>query len=186
MNNLIINENWKSIQGFDGYEISDMGRVRSFMRKNEKYLQPVDNGKGYLRVGLYKDGKLYLRRIHRLMAEAFIRPIKDKEVVDHIDGNRSRNIISNLRICTQKENCNNPLAKERYSIAKSKKIFLIEDTYPHREYQFKNMSQCSKFFGYKTNTQISCYISKAKKRGDDFIKIYKNKFKYLVKERCHA
>ena len=181
-----MNKILKPILDFEGYEISTNGEVISHMRKKAKYLTPVDNGKGYLRVGLYKNGKLYIKRIHRLMAETFIRPLKKGEVVDHIDGCRSRNVLSNLRICSQKENCNNPIAKERYSKAKSKKIFLMEVEFPHREYRFKNMSQCSKFFGYKRDTQISCYIHKALKEDKDYINISKEKYKFVVEGRKHA
>ncbi len=94
------------------YQVSDLGRVRSLDR--------VDSGgnkrkgaikqfgyvsrKGYATVCLGKNNKQYMRYVHRLVVSAFIAPLKDKEVVNHIDLNCKNNELSNLEIVTQKEN----------------------------------------------------------------------------------
>jgi len=50
--------NWKTIEGYPDYEVSDMGLVRSFSRYlNGRLLKPGDNGCGYLQIILYSDGK---------------------------------------------------------------------------------------------------------------------------------
>jgi hypothetical protein len=48
----VSHENWKNINGFDNYEISRFGIVRN--ATTERILTPIDNGCGYLRVGLQK------------------------------------------------------------------------------------------------------------------------------------
>ena len=68
----------------------------------------TDNGKGYKIVGLRRvhNGRSTRRNhyVHRLVAEAFLRPISKKEVVNHIDYDTSNNQVSNLDIVTQCEN----------------------------------------------------------------------------------
>ena len=54
-------EIWKGIEGFDGYQISNYGRVKSLKYGKEKILKGVKNSWGYLQVGLRKDKK----RIHK-------------------------------------------------------------------------------------------------------------------------
>lgn len=126
---MIKEEIWKIIEGFDGYEISNLGQVRSkekiVDRKNgskrtlkEKILNPAVNGNGYLFVVLRKDNKSYHKTIHRLVIEAFTPNPDGKPCVDHIDTIKTNNRIENLRWATHKENNNNPLTLEKYSKAK--------------------------------------------------------------------
>lgn len=65
---------WKVIIGFPKYSVSDDGRVRN--NKTGKILTPYPDTNGYLTVGLYRDSKRTPQRIHRLVAEAFIRTRK--------------------------------------------------------------------------------------------------------------
>lgn len=118
-------EEWKPIKGYEGlYEVSNLGRVKSLNRKilcsnglikeiKEKILTPKDNGKGYLNVILSKNGNHKNFYIHRLVAEAFIPNLENKEEVDHINTNKYDNNVDNLRWVTRCENCNNPLTKKR-------------------------------------------------------------------------
>ena len=64
------------------------------------------------------DNKQKWFRVHRLVAEVFIPNPENKPYVDHINGNREDNSIDNLRWCTQKENCNNPISINRYKNCK--------------------------------------------------------------------
>ena len=107
---------WKDIKGFDNYEVSDTGAVRSLTRRVwDEYhqcwslrkgaaLAIIDNGKGYKYVSLWRDGKEYKRYVHRLVADAFIPNPDDLPVVHHRDHNRGRNHADNLKWTTVLDN----------------------------------------------------------------------------------
>ena len=99
------NENWKSIKGYSNYEVSDNGNVRN--KDTGRILKAEDNGYGYYRVSLYIGGKASKKRIHRLVADAFIDNPENKPHVDHIDNKPLNNHVSNLRFATNKENQQN-------------------------------------------------------------------------------
>lgn len=85
----------------DGYIVFENGDVRN---KHNKLLSSHDNGKGYLIVSLQLNGKRTSKAVHRLIAECFIPNPDNLSNVDHIDGNRQNNVISNLRWVTHGEN----------------------------------------------------------------------------------
>ena len=60
--------------------------------------------RGYSVVSLRKNGKFYLRPIHRLLAELFIPNPDGKPEINHIDEDPSNNVVSNLEWCTHKYN----------------------------------------------------------------------------------
>lgn len=94
---------WKKIDRNQNYSINENGEVRNDKTKHIK--KPFTNkGNGYLMVDLYKNNKSEKVPIHRLVAEAFIQNPEKKATVDHIDGDRKNNSISNLRWATYSEN----------------------------------------------------------------------------------
>lgn len=93
---------WKVINEFPKYSVSDDGRVRN--NKTGKILSPCADTNGYLSVGLYRDGKRSTKRIHRLVAEAFIPNPLNLHDINHRDGNKSNNDKSNLEYCTRSYN----------------------------------------------------------------------------------
>ena len=106
-------EVWKDIKGYEGlYQVSNFGNVKSLRKRidkgkchryfNEKILKPIETNKGYLRVKFCKDRKIKKIRVHRLVAEAFIK--KPELEVNHRDGNKKNNKIENLEWVTKKEN----------------------------------------------------------------------------------
>lgn len=95
-------EVWAVIDGFTRYEVSTHGRVR--VRATGHILSPDINNTGYPTVRLLADGtnkKTHLN-IHRIEAFAFLPNIS--ECVNHIDGNKANNHISNLEWCTYSRN----------------------------------------------------------------------------------
>jgi hypothetical protein len=102
-------EEWKDIQGFEGtYQISNYGRVKSLgndKTRKEKILKGV-KANGYLKVGLYQDGKLVWKKVHRLVAEAFLENPEHLEQVNHKDECKTNNHVENLEFCDSKYNNN--------------------------------------------------------------------------------
>ena len=95
---------WKPIREFPLYEISSDGRVR---RVGENKVRKISIGKrGYPVLSLRKDGKTYVRTLHRLLADAFIPNPNNLPEINHIDGNKTNFSLSNLEWCTRKHNDN--------------------------------------------------------------------------------
>ena len=108
-------EIWKKIDGYDNYSISSEGKVRN--DKTGRILKAGHNRNGYEFVTLHKNGKKKSFLVHRLVAIMFLPNPENKPCVDHINCVRDDNRVENLRWCSQKENCNNPLSKKKYSEA---------------------------------------------------------------------
>ena len=100
-------EEWKSIEGFEGaYEISNLGRLKSFKKNKDGLVLQNNNSKGgYFSVVITYKGKTLYTRVHRLVALHFIENnCIDKKHVNHIDGNKQNNVVSNLEWVTPREN----------------------------------------------------------------------------------
>lgn len=97
-------EIWKDIDGFDGvYEISNYGRVKS-SNYGGMIRKPRIQNNGYETVRLWKCGKPKFYLIHRLVFSHFIGYLNDDLVVDHIDGNKVNNHVSNLQQIESRDN----------------------------------------------------------------------------------
>lgn len=109
MNNKDLMIGFKYIPNYEGlYSIDENGNI--FSHISGKILKQHANHRGYFMVSLYKDGKVKNHVIHRLVALTYIPNPNNLPEIDHIDTNRQNNNINNLRWCTRKENCNNPLS----------------------------------------------------------------------------
>lgn len=101
-------EVWKDVIGYEGlYQVSNFGNVKSlgneFSRK-ERFLKLSPQSKGYLTVVLQKNATRKTVLVHRLVAEHFIYNIESKSQVNHIDGDKTHNIVSNLEWVSHREN----------------------------------------------------------------------------------
>lgn len=95
-------EEWKPIKGLH-YEVSSFGNIRN--SESHKLISQFDkNGEGYIRVNLFSNGKKKRYFIHRLVAETFIPNPENKPQVNHKDGNKQNNELSNLEWVTCSEN----------------------------------------------------------------------------------
>lgn len=131
-------EIWKDIKNYEGfYQVSNLGRIRSLDRiiiKKNKYgdisefhwqgqiMTPCKNESPYYVIHLKKNNMRKRFYIHRLVAEAFIENIYNKNVVNHIDHNKHNNTVENLEWVTTKENVNHSreqMCKPRNTINKT-------------------------------------------------------------------
>lgn len=105
-------EVWKDIKGFEGrYMVSNLGDVYSLIY--DKKLKPKIDKDGYLEFGLVDSNKKrHFKRCHRLVAESFIPNPNNYPIINHIDENKSNNIVSNLEWCDFKHNNNYGKRKE--------------------------------------------------------------------------
>lgn len=106
---MIEEEIWKDIDGYPGYEVSNMGRVKSLVkayRREDKILSGTPNTTGYVLVQLYPEPcKRKSLLVHRLVMITFQpNPMMDELHVNHKDLNTSNNKMSNLEWVTEEEN----------------------------------------------------------------------------------
>lgn len=103
-------EEYRDIEGYEGiYQISNCGRVKSLgndKNRKEKILKPTKNNKGYLKVGLCKEGKRKMCLVHRLVAITFIDNPNNFTEINHKDENITNNCVNNLEWCTHFYNVN--------------------------------------------------------------------------------
>lgn len=97
-------EFWKKIKGFENYEVSNYGNVRSNNFNKIRLLKQETINKSYKRVSLSKSNIVKRFQVHRLVAIHFIKNNENKPCVNHIDGNPSNNNLKNLEWCTYSEN----------------------------------------------------------------------------------
>ena len=103
-----VKELWKPLLEYKGIEVSSIGRIRKAANKSRKERILTEFPKdrdGYYRCSVQRlDGTWTSQPVHRLVAKAFIPRTKNRDIVNHIDGNRTNNRIENLEWVTPKEN----------------------------------------------------------------------------------
>jgi hypothetical protein len=94
-------EEWRAVPSRPDLEVSNYGRVKSLRESTPKLLRPSDNGNGYMR--LVRQGKTVY--VHRLVAEAWLGLDPNSvDEINHKDGNKSNNVLSNLEVVSISEN----------------------------------------------------------------------------------
>ena len=132
-------EEWRDIEGYKGlYQVSNTGKVKSlertvwnkgtgcYMTVHERILKGYDDGKGYLRVDLCKEGKVKQSLVHVLVATAFLDNPYNLPMINHRDENKENNNSENLEWCTSKYNNNYGTRTQRVAEKLSKPIFSID------------------------------------------------------------
>ena len=93
----------RDIDDFSDYSVTEDGLVIN--NNSGRILRPSPDRCGYMTVHLNKNGRGYPKRVHRLVAEAFLNPPNDKAVqVNHKNGNKADNRLCNLEFVTPSEN----------------------------------------------------------------------------------
>ena len=118
---------WKTIEGTNGeYQVSDTGLVKS--TKTGRILRPAVDARGYERVCLFKMDRDRRYKVHRLVAMAFIHNPDNLPQVNHIDGNKRNNNVSNLEWVTNEQNMHHAkehglrIGHERFCESRRKRV----------------------------------------------------------------
>lgn len=146
---------WKEVVGYEGiYEVSDTGEVRTAKGKKthsvlhgervwkQRILKQKVSKDNACRVCLYKDKREKTWLVHRLVAKAFIPKPSGKDFINHIDGNRLNNNVSNLEWCDYLENNNH--AFDNDLISTGKKIVLVDKVTKETHF-FRSLAKADEF-----------------------------------------
>lgn len=122
-------EIYSPIEGFPNYLVTNNGRVLSLKdnhgKDRVKELKQCNHISGYMHVVLFKNGKGYNKKVHRLVAQSFISNPNNKPCINHIDENKTNNHVSNLEWVTHKENNNHGTHNQKMSISRKGKCLGI-------------------------------------------------------------
>lgn len=137
-------EIWKDIKGYEGlYQISNFGRVK----RNGNILKPIDSH-GYKYVHLCnKNHERKNHAIHRLVALTFIYNPSNLPQVNHIDGDKSNNLITNLEWVTATENAYH---KSRVLQKGCRPVRCIETGI-----EFPSINAAAKYYNRKQNVLVA-------------------------------
>ena len=133
-------EIWKDVLDYEGlYLVSSFGKVKSIKSKKEKILKGRDDSNGYLKVALYKTKICVQKKIHRLVALAFIDNPYNKKTVNHINGIKTDNRVENLEWATYSENSkhsfDNNLQNPRKGVENNKSKLTEQQVFEIRNYK---------------------------------------------------
>ena len=158
-------EIWRTVKGYENlYEVSNLGRVRSYVERYGKLTDKPkilkgQQGKHYKTVTLCKDRNYKTFSIHFLVANAFIPNTQNKKEINHKDGNKLNNQAKNLEWCTHRENMKHAEITKLASFNK-KRIFCVE-TNKH----FESVVSASRQTGILRTCIDNCLNGRAKTAG---------------------
>lgn len=164
-------ETWKNIEGYDGYQVSNLGRVRTHSKttyterhgtrlwKDRILKVKISKKDNCSRVELWQGGKHKTFLVHRLVATAFLGRANKNMTVNHKDGNRLNNNINNLEWMSRADNIRYGFEHGQYSTCKRCELNRKENG-KNIIYVFNSLSEASQFLG-----RSHSYLSTAIKKG---------------------
>ena len=155
-------ETFVKIEGFEKYEVSNLGKVRNI--KSGRVLKTSLNNNGYLRLFLCKNNKRKHLYLHRIIATAFIDNPDEKPCVNHIDENKLNNDLSNLEWCTVRENLIHGTRTKRAAEKCFKKVIQL-DLNDNVLNEFESIKQAGQKTGALARNISSCCNGKRKSAG---------------------
>lgn len=103
---------WSVIEDCPRYEVSNNGQVRN--RHTGRILRAASDKNGYNTLVLHADDGVHTKKVHRLVAQYFLKPDETRDQVNHKDGNKKNNCASNLEWCTRSENTRHAYANNLF------------------------------------------------------------------------
>ena len=152
-------EIWKTIPGFENYEVSNLGNVKSLKFGKERILKPGLQGiktRQYFGVILSNKGEQIKNfKVHKLVAMVFLnhKPNGYKIIVDHINNIKTDNRLENLQLITQRENS----SKDRKNTS-SKYIGVCWDKKSKKWQSSIRINGKKKYLGYFKNEKIASAV----------------------------
>jgi hypothetical protein len=162
-------EEWRDVVGYEGlYQVSNTGKIFS-LYKNKLMKHKLDKA-GYCVIGLTKNEKQKVLKVHRLVASAFLDDFEEKDKlkyhVDHIDGNKQNNNVSNLQMLTHYDNCFKRTGSNAHQIIKA--IHMESG----KEYIFNGQNEAARVLGVNQGNIYNTLAGKIKQtQGYKFIKV---------------
>lgn len=187
----VVEECWRPVDGFPLYEVSDLGRVRKhgYVSKNghnikPKYISHVTMKNGYVYVNLFdSESRQVLKRVHRLVAEAFISENCDLPCVNHKDKDKKNNCVSNLEWCTHKYNVNYKDCQFLKAKALSKRVDKIDRFTGEVIETYDSEIQAAKMNGLHQGSISACVRGRLKTTGGYKWKFSKDVFAEDMKQQ---
>lgn len=159
-------ELWVKIRDIPGYEVSSEGRIRN--SKTGRIMKTSVNGRGYEQVCLRKNKIQINKRVHRLVADSFYDGDHNGLDVNHIDGNKNNNHISNLEFCTRKENIDHAFETGLKRPSRMIKIRVIETGEI-----FESIRACARSMNIDQSMICQCLVGKMRSvHGYHFEKVH--------------
>ena len=159
-------ELWRNIKGYEGlYQISNYGNIKNLVTNKILKAQKQRYCKAYL----YKNKQRKCYGVHRLVAEAFIPNMANKPEINHIDGNKLNNNVSNLEWVTRKENEQHAVKMGLHSykeaIEKTSKKVIAINNYTNETLKFKSLSDAGRHLKINISNICNCCKGKIKSIG---------------------